>query len=471
MARKRPLETRFLKPLRGGYPFIRFPAVNTWLSPCNPDRVVIPLCTISNRQVTQTGLATVKEGHFVREGDLIGRAGTYPVYASVTGRVTAIPLISLYDTHVPAVELAKESVLHLHVSTDRFQHHPATAEDTAKMHRDLIRLLSGSNLAPESVKHIIIPALSDEPVRYSLSALWNGYEQKIAGLISYTRSVYPNAQVNLVLDRKEKKLAEKIRVASNDLSGCIIYLIQNKYPHSDPRIIASYILNKPVSTDTMLNKQGMLTLDPAWLVTMSDMVDSGSALTKSIVAIFGPGTATRGFMRISIGTRIGDLLTHFNLDPSLHRVVEGGLLTGTVITDLSAPITHSTRAITVIPVSAKKDFISFIKPGRRSDSYTNCFLSALSRAPRQIDSLMHGGTRPCINCGYCPEVCPVDIYPNLLYKYITHGMLEDAHAINIMRCIDCGLCSYVCPSKLPLSSTMKFGKTQIFTQCAGLVKK
>jgi Na+-transporting NADH:ubiquinone oxidoreductase subunit A len=78
-------------------------------------------------------------------------------------------------------------------------------------------------------------------------------------------------------------------------------------------------------------------------------------------------------------------------------------------------------------------------------------ISAISSKPLPINNDMHGEKRPCINCGYCAEICPVDIMPQYAYKSIYADEIEEALAYGLLDCVECGLCSFVCPSKIDLS--------------------
>ena len=60
-----------------------------------------------------------------------------------------------------------------------------------------------------------------------------------------------------------------------------------------------------------------------------------------------------------------------------------------------------------------------------------------------------GEPEDCIRCGYCIDVCPVDIYPVLIMEaselYTQPGNLDDLYPED---CIGCGLCSFVCPGQI-----------------------
>ncbi len=60
-----------------------------------------------------------------------------------------------------------------------------------------------------------------------------------------------------------------------------------------------------------------------------------------------------------------------------------------------------------------------------------------------------GEPKDCIRCGYCVEVCPMNLSPVLIMEaseiYTQPGSLEDLHPED---CIECGLCSFVCPGQI-----------------------
>jgi Na+-transporting NADH:ubiquinone oxidoreductase subunit A len=66
-----------------------------------------------------------------------------------------------------------------------------------------------------------------------------------------------------------------------------------------------------------------------------------------------------------------------------------------------------------------------------------------------------GGLRACIACGFCANVCPVDIWPQMTLKAILAGEVEEYLAHGLLDCVECGLCSYVCPSKIELTTTFR----------------
>jgi electron transport complex protein RnfC len=79
--------------------------------------------------------------------------------------------------------------------------------------------------------------------------------------------------------------------------------------------------------------------------------------------------------------------------------------------------------------------------------------------------VVEDGYRPCINCGDCVDICPVQLMPNFLGKFCEFCKYEEAaQHYNLFTCIECGLCAYVCPSKRPMVHFIKMGKWEMSSQ-------
>ena len=81
-----------------------------------------------------------------------------------------------------------------------------------------------------------------------------------------------------------------------------------------------------------------------------------------------------------------------------------------------------------------------------------------------MDCNYHGEVRACINCGFCSEVCPVDILPQFTYKSILADEVEEALNHGLLDCVECCLCTYVCPSKIELKNILKETKKAYFLE-------
>lgn len=69
---------------------------------------------------------------------------------------------------------------------------------------------------------------------------------------------------------------------------------------------------------------------------------------------------------------------------------------------------------------------------------------------------------PCVNCGKCIRICPVQIPVNILVRYLEAGLYQDAaDRYDLLSCIECGLCAYVCTARIPIYQYIRLGKHEL----------
>lgn len=68
---------------------------------------------------------------------------------------------------------------------------------------------------------------------------------------------------------------------------------------------------------------------------------------------------------------------------------------------------------------------------------------------------------PCINCGKCAKVCPMNLMPMYIDAYTLRGDYASAQKYGAMNCIECGCCSYTCPAKRPIVQSVKLCKKML----------
>ena len=78
--------------------------------------------------------------------------------------------------------------------------------------------------------------------------------------------------------------------------------------------------------------------------------------------------------------------------------------------------------------------------------------------------------QPCIRCGQCAEVCPMELLPQQLFWHVRAEEFDKAEHLNLFDCIECGACAYVCPSAIPLVQYYRFAKGEIRVQRAEQAK-
>ena len=181
-----------------------------------------------------------------------------------------------------------------------------------------------------------------------------------------------------------------------------IYPVSDAYPMGYERFLINEILG--VTYHKYPNEVGVVTDNVSTIYAIYEALKYHKPLTKRIVTISGNNLKNAGNYKVRIGTNFKELVDIYHLysNPSNTILVAGGAMMGKSIKSDDLIITKDLTTILVL----KDD---------------------------------HEQALPCIKCGKCTEVCPMNLIPSLML---------DNKEINSDKCIDCGLCSYVCPSKI-----------------------
>ncbi len=167
-----------------------------------------------------------------------------------------------------------------------------------------------------------------------------------------------------------------------------------------------------------------------------------------------------------IATRMGvplKVLGGFGTGNGACRFVAGGLFTGYPESETGYLDFYET-AVGVLSGDPTPERLALFKPGYDKPSYTRAFLSCLRAGPLPVDGRYHGEERACIGCGFCAEVCPVEILPQFTFKAVLAGEWEEALDHGLLDCVECGLCAHVCPSKIDLTETLKKARRDLYRE-------
>jgi len=223
-----------------------------------------------------------------------------------------------------------------------------------------------------------------------------------------------------------------------DRTNVDVITIPTKYPSGGEKQLIEILTGLEVPSGGRPRDLGLLCLNPGTIYSIYQAVIHGKPLISRIVTVTGNGIQKPQNMEVLIGTSFKHLAEQASgYTKKADHLIMGGPMMGFALEDDIAPIVKATNCAL---------FISSDELNESNSQYS------------------HQPTLPCIRCGKCMDVCPVNLLPQQLYWHIRAKDLEKAQQHNLRDCIDCGCCSYVCPSHIPLVDYYRYAKTEIREQ-------
>jgi electron transport complex protein RnfC len=240
------------------------------------------------------------------------------------------------------------------------------------------------------------------------------------------------------IEDNKPKAAQAFREAIENMpaaAGVEIVVVRTKYPQGGERQLIRSILGKDVPAGGIPPMIGVLVSNVATAAAIAEAVVFNSPLTYRPVTVSGSGIKKPDNFYAPVGMAAGELIELAGgLTDNIVKIILGGPMMGFAIADLSTPITKTSGAI----IALTEEEISRAK--------------------------MSGKETPCIRCGRCITVCPVNVNPTRIAHAVKNNLLETAESYYMSVCIECGCCSYVCPANIELSGFIKTGKILVARQ-------
>lgn len=223
-----------------------------------------------------------------------------------------------------------------------------------------------------------------------------------------------------------------------DRSDIDVVAIPTKYPSGGEKQLIEILTGLEVPVGGRPRDLGLLCLNPGTIYSIYDAIINGKPLISRIVTVTGNGIQQAQNFEVLIGSSFKHLAEQAGgYTENADHLIMGGPMMGFALEDDNAPIVKATNCAL---------FISTEELNESNSEY--------SKQP----------TLPCIRCGKCMDVCPVNLLPQQLYWHIRAKDLDKAQKHNLRDCIDCGCCSYVCPSHIPLVDYYRYAKMEIREQ-------
>ncbi len=228
-------------------------------------------------------------------------------------------------------------------------------------------------------------------------------------------------------DKPEALRALGDALSSIDDGRFVIKQVPTIYPSGGEDQLVQLVTNREVPSGGLPSDVGCLVQNVGTAVAIHDWILGGEPLISRVTTITGPGVAEPMNVRARVGTTVADMVAFAGgYTDAARQLVIGGPMTGRSVTTDRVPVVKA----------------------------TNCILVLSERA-------LDGPERPCIRCGNCADVCPVQLLPQQLFWYACADNEQQLRAYGLTDCIECGCCDLVCPSHIPLTADFRKAKARI----------
>jgi len=374
---------------------------------------------------------TVTAGDYVCIGTVIGKniSSDLPLTSSVSGTV-----VGFADKYISNGKLVKCIVIENDFK-EKYQNKVGKKKDITKYSKeefvDLLKTcgitgLGGSDFpsymkydTKNKIKYLIVDGAECEIYASSDSTLMYNKTEEILECIDAIIEIMGIEKAYIAINGKNSKIIKKFLKNINTYPNIKIYSLVNAYPNGYEKYLVNEILG--LTYDRLPIEVGVINQNVSTIYAIYEMLKYHKPLSDRIVTISGNGIKKPANYKVKIGTNLSEIVLKTDLYSNIENpvLVAGGAMMGTSIPNDELIVTKDLNCILVLNNNETKEY-------------------------------------PCIKCGKCTEVCPVNLIPALIMEN-----KDKAKERKIDKCIGCGLCSYVCPSKIEVKNILKQMKEEL----------
>ena len=407
-----------------------------------PDVLVLPI----TQHVGDPSQPIVGIGETVLKGQLIAEADgslSAPVHAPSSGKVVAIepwPVARRLGDNAPCIVIECDG-------EDRPVDNGIGSEDFLQIPPDelLGRILQGGIVGlggavfPTAQKlmqavtceldYLILNGVECEPYISCDDMLMREHAREILG---GAQILMRALQLDVCYIAVESDKPEAIHSLGEEMAKLgddriVLKQVPTIYPSGGEDQLVQLVANLEVPTGGLPSDVGCLVQNVGTASAIYDWIVSGEPLISRITTVTGDGVAQPMNIAARIGTPLADVIEFAGgYTDRAQQLIVGGPMTGKSVTTDRVPLVKA----------------------------TNCVL-VLSEPPAI------GAEMPCIRCGDCADVCPIQLQPQQLFWFACADNEAKLRDYGLTDCIECGCCDLVCPSHIPLTADFRTAKARI----------
>lgn len=419
----------------------REPSEREWVIRQMPfaPKLYLPL----RQQVESSAAAVVREGEEVTRGQVLAQPeteGAVPLHAPATGRV--LSLAEQPDPTggtVPVICLAP-----FPGDTQEYPGGPGLDPDTATAERVLAAIRKAgiigqggvgrptharlAKAAAGTVNWVVLNGIESESEFQRVPLLLRKQAAEVLMGLRYLLKALGAGNAVLAVEGPDEAAAKALLAAAPPGLPLRLQVLPPRYPQGAEELLLRVLSGKAGGAGRRLIDAGALSFSLGTAAEIGRLLASELGVTEQLVSFAGGALRAPGFYRVPLGTPLRFALAQAGLRTEPARVLRGGLMRGEALASLEVPVTKGMTGVLVLDRS---------------------------------EAAATGEPLPCVRCGECVAVCPVQLHPAQLGLLGRKGDLQAMHEeYHLDHCFECGCCAYVCPSHIPLVQVFRAAKAQ-----------
>ncbi len=246
----------------------------------------------------------------------------------------------------------------------------------------------------------------------------------VFGLRAIIKTVGAQKGYIVIEDNKQDAIAllqEKVA----GLEGIEVVVARTKYPQGAEKMLIKRVLKRQVPSGGLPADVGCVVSNISTTKAISDAIQKGMPLVERVTTVTGEYVKNPGNFVVKIGTDMQELLDYCGGVTNPNATLKaGGPMMGFVITNTHVPVMKGSNGLIAIDTDTVEE-------------------------------------QPCIKCGRCMDVCPMELTPLYFSKLADEENWIGMKERSAMDCIECRSCQYICSSKIPLVKKIQAGKAAI----------
>lgn len=419
-----PHEGKGGKAVTAGLPIVKAPL---------PSRVAIPL----QQHIGAPCKPLVAKGDYVKVGQMIGEPVgpmSAAVHASVSGTVVDCqPCIMANGMQQLSVIIDNDHKDEWVERTPVANPEAMTVQQLSDLARQMGIVGLGGATFPTAVKlnvpegkkvdTLVLNGAECEPYLSADHRLMLEHAEQIVSGARLIQKVLKIERVLIGVEDNKMDAVEALRKACSQYDGFRVEALKTKYPQGGEKQLVYALTGRKVRMGGLPLDLGVIVCNVGTCYALHRAAYDGIPLIERVVTVGGTVKKPANYL-VRVGAPVEWLIdTSEGLEEETKMLIYGGPMMGMAISREDIPVTKGCSGIL-----------------------------AMDKVMVTSEEL------PCIRCGRCVDICPMNLMPASIDRFVRKDLFDEAERLNALNCMECGSCAWACPSRRNLTQSIRVAK-------------